>query len=78
MTPEGTVERDRVRTPMSDRKAATVVGILYIVGDVFLIASVPIAASLLTSSATLADVNAQPWRLSSVHCSFSCRASPWR
>jgi hypothetical protein len=63
MTPEGAVERDRVRTHLSDRKSATVVGILYIVGDVFLIASVPIAASFLTSSATLADVNAQPWRL---------------
>ena len=63
MTPEGAVERDRVRTPLSDRDAATVVGILYIVGDVFLIASVPIAASLLSSSATLADVNSQPWRL---------------
>ena len=63
MPPEGAVGRDRVRTPLSDRNAATVVGILYIVGDVFLIASVPIAASLLTSSATLADVNSQPWRL---------------
>jgi hypothetical protein len=63
MTPEGAIERDRVRTPLSDRRAATVVGILYLVGDVFLIASVPIAASLLTSSATLADVNSQPWRL---------------
>jgi len=63
MRPEEAIERDRVRTPLSDRNAATVVGILYIVGDVFLIASVPIAASLLTSSATLADVNSQPWRL---------------
>ncbi len=63
MTPVETVEGDRVGTHLSDRRAATIVGILYIVGDVFLIASVPIAASLLTSSATLADVNAQPWRL---------------
>ena len=63
MTSVETVESDRVGTHLSDRRAATVVGILYIVGDVFLIASVPIAASLLTSSATFADVNAEPWRL---------------